>query len=102
MIRIFTDSNPLTVFNLRNLLEHQNIKCIVRNDGLHSAAGELPPTDLWPEIWIENEQDIENAKQIIADAIEGDKKATSWFCYNCSETNEPAFEICWKCAQLRD
>lgn len=101
MIRIFTDSNTLTVFNLKNLLEHQNIKCIVRNDGLNSAAGELPPTDLWPEIWLERERDIEKAKKIIEEAIEGDIKATSWFCFECNETNEPAFEICWKCGHER-
>ena len=99
MTRVYSHSNSLIVFNLKNLLEHHGIACVVKNDGLNSASGEVPPTEVWPELWIENETRLTQAQELIDIAIKGDAKATTWFCYNCKETNEPAFEICWNCAE---
>lgn len=101
MKRIFSHSNSLLVFNLRNILGNHNINCEVRNDGLTSTAGETPPTEVWAELWISKERDYEQAEKIIEEAVHGDPKATSWFCEHCSEDNAPAFELCWKCGRER-
>ena len=99
---IYSDSNPLIVFNLKNILTNEGIQCHIRNDCLSSTAGEVPPTEVWPELWVERERDYEKAKSLLDKALQGDAEATSWFCYKCSETNEPAFEVCWKCGNERD
>jgi len=101
MKRVFSHSNPFLVFNLRNILDNNRILCEVRNDGLSSAAGEVPPTEVWPELWVVREKDYEQAEALVDLSIHGDPSATSWFCQNCSEKNEPDFELCWKCSEER-
>jgi len=94
---VYSHSNAFLVFNIRNILKNNHIQCKVRNDILSSIAGEAPPTELWPEVWVVRERDYLLAERLIHEAVHGDPKATSWFCECCSETNEPAFELCWKC-----
>jgi hypothetical protein len=101
MKRVYSHSNSFLVFNIRNILENNHIQCEVRNDILNSVAGEAPPTDLWPEVWVVRERDYLQAERVVEEAIHGNPKAMSWFCSNCSETNEPAFELCWKCSNER-
>jgi len=99
---IYTHDNPFFVFNIRNILENNHIKCEVRNDILSSAAGEVPPTDVWPEIWVLHEKNYQKAEELVKLAIHGDTKATSWFCQNCNESNPPAFELCWCCGRDKE
>jgi len=98
---VYSHDNPFFVFNIRNILENNNIRCEVRNDLMSSAAGEVPPTDVWPEVWVIRERDYKKAEQLIEEDRKGDIQGTSWFCQNCSETNAPAFELCWKCGEER-
>ena len=35
---------------------------------LYSAAGEIPPTEIWPELWVE-ESDFEKAQAIMTEAL---------------------------------
>ncbi len=97
MIRVFSHDNIVLVHNIKNLLQHQGIECQTRNDIIASAAGEVPPTVVWPEVWIVHERDLDRATQIVEDAIHGPSHATSWRCPKCGERNDPAFELCWNC-----
>mgnify|MGYP000137802073 FL=1 len=101
MKRVYSHDNPFLVFNIRNILENNGVRCEIKNDIMSSAAGEAPPIEVWPEVWVIRESDYQRADQLIEEAIHGDPKATSWFCQNCSETNAPAFELCWKCGEER-
>jgi len=94
---LYSHDNPFFVYNIRNILENNNIQCKIRNDIISSAAGELPPTEVWPEVWVIREQDYKRAEEILAVSLSGDLGATSWFCQRCNETNPPAFELCWQC-----
>lgn len=98
---VYSNPNPLLVFNLKNILNNHNIECEIRNDGLTATAGETPPIEVWAELWIK-ETDCKKAEALIEEAIHGDPKATSWFCTNCSEDNAPAFELCWNCGKDRN
>lgn len=97
MQKLYSHESSLIIHNLKNLLEHEGITCYIKNDLISAGTGEVPPIEAWAEIWIENESDIEKAKSVIEKAVNGDPSKTSWFCEACSETNEPAFEVCWKC-----
>jgi len=99
MKRMYTHDNYFFVFNIRNILVNNGIRCEVRNDIMSSAAGEVPPTEVWPEVWVLREVDYEKAERLIEESLNGDPKATSWFCPHCHETNPPAFELCWQCGE---
>jgi len=99
MKRVYAHDNYFFVFNIRNILENNGIRCEVRNDIMSSAAGEVPPIEVWPEVWVLHEADYEIAEQLIKENLIGDPAATSWFCQKCGETNAPAFELCWKCGE---
>ena len=100
MQRVFAHDNILVVYNIKNLLEREGIACEVRNDFSSSAAGEVPPIEVWPEIRVDSAL-VERANGIIDAALHGDASATSWMCMQCSEHNAPAFELCWKCGTHR-
>jgi len=102
MIRVFSHDNILYVHNIKNLLEHQGIACEIRNEMVASAAGEAPPTAVWPEVWILREQDHTKAEQIVEKAMNGPRSETSWLCPECGEHNAPAFELCWHCHHERE
>lgn len=101
MIRVFSHDNILQVYNVKNVLSLAGIDCVIRNDLIHSAAGELPPTEVWPEVWITNKTELERARSLVDEVIHGDARAVSWACPSCGETNAPAFELCWQCATER-
>jgi hypothetical protein len=96
MIRVFSHDNVFMVYNLRNILENAGIPCLLKNEQTYSAAGELPPTEVWPEIWVDPLH-TEKAEQLIDLALNGDPSQTHWACPKCSEQNPPAFDLCWQC-----
>lgn len=96
MKRVFAHDNIMIVYNIKNILQRAGLSCEVRNDMVSSAAGEVPPIEVWPEIRVA-EDDADQAEVLIDRALHGDPSETSWFCEHCSEENAPAFETCWKC-----
>ncbi len=97
MKRVFSHNNLAIVYNIKNILEINQIECLLRNELISSAAGEVPPTDAWPEVWVQHAADEKKAENLINEALNGDPTKTSWLCGGCGETNAPAFEVCWQC-----
>jgi hypothetical protein len=86
---------------LKSLLEKANIPCMIRNESLSMALGELPFTECSPEIWILNDEDYPRAKEIV-DAWQNAEVETHdpWVC-RCGQTIEGQFTSCWKCGRER-
>ena len=84
----------------KSLLEEAGIPCLIRNEYLSVAAGEVP--FIPPELWILNDGDYPRAKEIV-DAYRDAKIEThdSWVCPACAETIEGQFTSCWKCGWER-
>lgn len=102
MKRVYSAHSPLLVGHMRNLLENEGIRCTTRNMGLVGGAGELPPTAVWPELWVEREIDHRRAEAIIEAALDDTPpEGESWRCRGCGEELEPQFEQCWKCGGTR-
>ena len=100
--RIYSAQNPLMVAHVRNLLQEADIEVVMRNFGLMGAAGELPPTAVWPELWLVNEVDAPRAQQIVDSALEGrTESGQAWSCPQCGEVMEGQFDACWKCGAER-
>ena len=96
MKMVYTHENYFIVSNVKNIIDAQGIKTFVKNEFSQSAVGELSATDSWPEIWVFDDANFDNAVAIIA-TLQVDSKAVDWTCENCLEKNSSAFELCWSC-----
>jgi len=93
---VYRHENRLFVGNVKNILEHEGIVTILRNEFASGGVGELSFLDSWPELWVMDDTDYDAARKIIASMSEP-KTGKDWVCPTCNETNDPSFEICWKC-----
>lgn len=90
------------VGHLRNVLELAGVPSRVRNLDLGAAAGQLPPTECWPELWIDRDEDLELARRVLEDAFRPTaERSAAWQCSWCSERHEEQFTDCWKCGRPR-
>lgn len=102
MIRVYASPDVVMVGHLRNVLEVEGIPCRLRNLDLGAAAGQLPPTECWPELWIERDEDLDRARRVIGQAREDSTgRQPSWTCGPCGERHEAQFTECWKCGRPR-
>ena len=98
MKKLYTAQDPLTISHLKNILETGGVECVVRNTYLASAAGEIPPIECWPELWVVEDERYEEAQAVIKQTlapVRGLEK--SWKCRNCGETIDGQFSECWNC-----
>ncbi|MDP2604211.1 MAG: DUF2007 domain-containing protein [Deltaproteobacteria bacterium] len=103
MKKVYSAKDPLMVGHLKNVLATFEIRCVTRNLDLSSAAGELPPIDCWPELWVVNDEELAQAKAILKKTLgplESVKKP--WRCRDCGENIEGQFSECWKCGRSRE
>ena len=102
MKRVYSSPNSLLVNHMRNLLEMEGISCFLRNELLTGAAGELPPTAVWPELWVKDDRDETRAREIVAAALSDDTSPQpEWTCRGCGERIEGQFDVCWNCGRER-
>jgi hypothetical protein len=85
---------------LKERLASEGIVCLVRNDELSSALGEIPFVECYPELWVVDEEVWPRARLLlekwqseVADA------AAEWLCPGCGERLEGQFQSCWKCGR---
>jgi len=75
----------------------------MKNSFLSGAAGELPPTEVWPILCVEDDKDYDRAKQIVDEELKRlENTSQRWVCHRCGETIEGQFTDCWKCGAPRE
>ena len=100
MKKVTSDSSLITIAHYRNLLQSEGITAFVRNEHFASIMGEIPFQEVWPELWIENDLDLDRAKQLIdAVVLEEESGQEDWICNNCQAENEGMFAACWSCGK---
>jgi hypothetical protein len=102
MKRIHSAKDPLMIGHLKNVMATFGIKCVARKLDLISAAGELPPIECWPELWVVDDEKVTKAKRILKKTLAplaSVKK--SWVCGGCGENIEGQFSECWNCGHDR-
>ena len=100
MKRVYSEPNPIFIHQIKDLLEEKGIKSIIKNEFLSGGVGELPPTEVWPELWVMNIEDKAPAKRIVEAFVESIKSnPQSWECISCGEKIEGQFNICWSCGK---
>jgi len=100
MKRLHSGKDPLMIGHLKNVLATFGIKCVAKNIDLISAAGELPPVECWPELWVVDDEKFGRARSILKKTLaplHSVKKP--WACAGCGETIEGQFSECWNCGR---
>jgi hypothetical protein len=103
MKNIYSSPHLFLVNHYKNIVESYGIPCIVKNRFLSGAAGELPPTEVWPILCVEDERDYDRAKQIVDEELNRlDDTHQYWVCSKCGERIEGQFTDCWKCGAPKE
>ncbi len=89
-------------YHLRNVLQGAGIACFVKNEILGMAAGDLPPTECWVELWVLDDDRFEDAQRILENGPVGEGASLEeWQCPACGEQIEAQFTQCWHCGETR-
>ena len=87
---------------LKELLEREGVACLIRNEQLFAALGEIPFLECFPELWVVDEEIWPRAKRLIDNWLKNEEDTPSWSCLSCGEILEGQFGACWKCGKGRD
>jgi len=86
------------VWNVKNTLELAGYDCHIKNEFAAGGAGDIAPIDTWPEVWLYNEEQYEEAKRYLEiTVLKPLSSGHDWVCNQCGETNFSSFELCWNC-----
>ena len=98
MRKVYSSQYVNLVHFARSVLEANKIDSVILREQLTGAVGGLAPLDTWPELWVHDAQELEQARQLIASAMKkGGTQQNSWICPSCGEKIEPQFTLCWQC-----
>ncbi len=97
-MRIYSAPVLAQVANIRHILEMHGIACRIQGEYRSGAAGEIPPTEAWPELWVDDPAQLAEAQRLVDEAIRSaDTAQPGWTCPSCREVNEGQFGACWNC-----
>lgn len=60
-----------------------------------AIAGEIPPDQAGPEVWVDDAADLPRAAALLDALAAGTPR--HWRCPGCGETVDGPFETCWCC-----
>jgi len=102
MKKVFVSRNIAEVGLLKSLLEEEGIVGFIKNEHLFMTAGEVPFTEVYPELWV-SDDDTARAEQLVSRWHEKPPEYSEpWTCANCGEENEGQFGECWNCGKPID
>ena len=79
-----------------DMLRQAGITASLQRQFLSSAAGELPPDQCLPEVWITDDGQLEEARRLLDQLLSVPQRR--WHCA-CGELVEGGFESCWSCGR---
>lgn len=102
MKKLYVSQNLVDVETRKEILEQLQIPCMVKNQRSAMLGGEVPFVEVFPELWVLNDEDLETAKTLLDDWEQAtSQNATSWTCGGCGEVHQKEFTSCWKCGRER-
>jgi hypothetical protein len=82
-----------------DLLSQGGIVATVQRAFASSIAGEIPPDQALPEIWVLDDAEHARATRLLHDLRH--LPEVRWVCRACDELIEGPFGQCWSCGALR-
>ena len=76
-------------------LQQAGFSASVQRYFLGGLAGELPPDQCLPEVWLTHDHEELKAKEVLHQLQNLPQRR--WLCSGCGETVEGGFEVCWQC-----
>lgn len=102
MKKVFVSQNLIDVEMRKEHLEQAGIRCIVKNQRSSGLAEEIPFTEVFPELWVIQDEDCDRARQLLEEDLRAlPSNQDTWVCAGCGERHESQFAECWKCGQER-
>jgi hypothetical protein len=99
MQRLITAPNLVLATLWSDMLRQAGLDASVQRAYASSLAGELPPDQSLPEIWIGESDDLAQAKALLHELRNAPSR--HWFCPGCREEIQGPFDQCWACGALR-
>ncbi len=94
MIRLARAPNIAIAALWADALQQAGFSASVQRYFLGSVAGELPPDQCLPEVWLTHDHEKPRAQDLL-DSLQNPPQRR-WSCA-CGETVEGGFEQCWQC-----
>jgi hypothetical protein len=99
MKRLQTAPNLVLATLWADMLSAAGVAASVQRLWASSIAGELPPDQALPEIWIADAGQLDTARALLAEWQHLPHR--HWACTACHEIVDGPFEQCWNCGALR-
>lgn len=102
MKKVFVSQNSVEVEMLKDRLERAGIPCTIKNQRSSCLAGEIPFTEVFPELWVLRDVDCDRALELVEEKSVFDEPShAGWACAACGEHHDGQFGTCWKCGRER-
>lgn len=98
MLRLLRAPNAAIATVWADLLCEAGYPATVERLHLTSIAGEIPPDQCLPEIWLRYPEHEAAARQLLHELERLPQRR--WYCRHCHELIEGGFEQCWNCGAL--
>ena len=99
MERLYIAGDLQEAHLLLHRLEIERIEVHIFNENAQGAVGEIPCNHIFPEIWLVNREDLDRAKNIIAEFERPIAVVDNRKCQICGEESPGTFEVCWQCGE---
>lgn len=101
-LHTFTLADRAEAGLLKELLEREGVPCLLRNEQLFAALGEIPFLECSPELWVVDDEIWPRARLLLDNWFKNEEGLAPWTCRSCAEVLEGQFGACWKCGKERD
>ena len=100
MKRVVQAPNLMVATLWADMLVRDGLSATVQRAFASGIAGELPPDQALPEIWVNDDSHHTRALRMVEDLR--NPPNWRWLCGDCAEVVEAPFEQCWNCGRLRN
>ncbi|RYG09908.1 MAG: DUF2007 domain-containing protein [Burkholderiales bacterium] len=94
MLRLARAPNIAIAALWADMLQQAGFSASVQRYFLSGVAGELPPDQCQPEVWLMHDHEEARAREMLAQLQNTPQR--HWVC-RCGEVVEGGFEQCWHC-----
>ncbi len=95
MRRLISAPNLALATLWADMLTHAGMSATVQRAYAGSIAGELPPDQALPEVWVSDDAQLEPARVLLAQLRHPPQR--HWLCPGCGESIDGPFDQCWSC-----
>ena len=99
MKKVYESQDYTRVGYFQSILEEEGIRTTIKNYGASAAMGELPFTEVFPELWILDDGQFDRAMKLVREELDTPPTPSTeeWKCPRCGSTVDAGFTKCWKC-----